>query len=427
VQVAVLDGVRPEELRQPRVGQVLHAHAVHLGRLARGPAQFLERQVAGQVGLQRVPELVGEDVHVVRGAVEVAEDERQPDPLDEGAVAARLLAGLLRQVQVLGLEQQPEERARLRRQLVVHRAGALGEPLLAALRARVPRGELDRHVVEGEPVEAEACALLIGGRHCEGHDVLQHARAEALHLGRTERRPAHPVVAHRDEVGVAERARHAVAHRHELVVEAIEFGGVVGEEPPGRLLCGLPGGAVRVLGERAQPGQRVRLAAERDLGTAQQLVVGGDEPVLERQVVHDRGAEHPLLQRDAVEEVPAEPRLEVGPERAVEQQAVEPVVELLQPGPLLVEEVLLGGVERIGGVHRVPDGRDLRGGGHRLAQRLVLQERLPLALERAGGREPVEDRGRRCRDLLQIGALVGDLAELHGCSFGRIAGWCHRP
>ena len=92
--VAELAGILSEEAVRPRPREELHRHRVDLAGLHAGPYIGVRDAVAVHIGGKGMAGLMGHDLHIVLGAVEVGKDEGHLIIAQTGAVATTRLAGV---------------------------------------------------------------------------------------------------------------------------------------------------------------------------------------------------------------------------------------------------------------------------------------------------------------------------------------------
>ena len=222
VRVAELARVRAEEILRPGPGKELHGHGVDLAGLKRGPlALARDNEAAGEVG-EGVAGLVRDDLDVVRGAVEVGEDEGAVVAAEGGAVAAAGLALAGEDVQQLVVVHEVDELRRLGAELVVEAAPGGEDVVRRALGLRVAAAELQGvvRVVHGVGL-AQALGLAAVDGVGQGDDVLHDGLSEALDVLLRVAVALHTVVAQGDVALVAELFAHRVAQAHQLVVDGV--------------------------------------------------------------------------------------------------------------------------------------------------------------------------------------------------------------
>src|SRR5699024_3360733 len=109
VAVAELGRVLAKEALGPRPGKELHTHRVDFAGFHGGPGVLHRHAVAVGPGGKGVAGLVGDDLHVALGAVEVGKDEGDVVVGEGGAVAAAGLTGGGKHVQQPAVQHGVEE------------------------------------------------------------------------------------------------------------------------------------------------------------------------------------------------------------------------------------------------------------------------------------------------------------------------------
>ena len=179
----------------PGGGEELHGHGVDLGALHAGALQVLGDGLipGGQIALEGVAGLVGQDVHIAGGVVPVGEDEGSLVGGQDGHIAAVGLAGPAENIEQLVVLHEINELCRLAAELVVHLPGGVHTDLVALDGDRVAVGE--GHIQVGEGGLFDAGPLGPAGHHLgqQGHHVPGHlvpedadllgAVADAVHPG----------------------------------------------------------------------------------------------------------------------------------------------------------------------------------------------------------------------------------------------------
>ena len=415
VAVAELGRVGAEEAFGPGPGEELHRHRVALAGFHRGPGVLHRHAVAVHPGGKGVARLVGDDLDVALGAIEVGKDEGHVVIGEGGAVAAARLAGGGQHVEQLAVHHGAEEGAGLGGEFVVeflpHGQNVIG----AAHRARVAGAEHQRLVGIAQRV-GNAQPLGLGAADAVGqrHQVLDDGGAELFNVRLGVAVALHAVVAQRGVALVPELFAHAVPQVDEFVVDRIHAGLVLLE--PGSL--GLPGGqAAGVVGvglEGFELAQRVDAALKRNLGAGQQLLVFLGELVFPLHIGDDRGRERLAGDFGIGEHQFAVLGRKFGAEGAGQQRGRKGVAAGLQFGVGGVPELLLGVVELVPRVDAVADAGQLRLGGDVAFQRVVVQK------SGAGGfivgrvAQPGRDGVVLGLHRGQVGAMVGHFGKGHG-------------
>ena len=198
--------------------------------------------------------LVGHDVHVAGGAVEVRKDERLLVLRELRAVAAAplVLAGI--DVEGVVINHHVDEFAGLLAHGVVHLACSSEYLGLAASGNGVAAGDYDVVIVELVVVDAEALGVLGAQAGDDGDDVIQHVIAESLDLVLIVVDAPHAVVAQLDVVLVAHLLGHAVADVDHAVVDVVQLSAVLLEHLTEDFVCLAAGLAVVALGETCSCG-----------------------------------------------------------------------------------------------------------------------------------------------------------------------------
>ena len=283
-------GVVAEEALHVGPGQELEAHGVDLGRLVGGPEVVGERQVAALVALEGVAHLVGEDLDVALGAVEVGEHERHAVGGEAGAEPAAGLALAVGQVEEAAGVHAAEERAEVAHG-VEHLGGPGQHPVVVAERCGVAGQVVDGLVPGHQPVDARGRRSGGGGSRPRTGRRAPARRPAALDVGPVVVDPAHAPVAEAGEVVEAELGGHAGPQLDEVVEDAVELVAVGGGPVPDDLLGGVADGPVGALAVLLDRRQVEDLAVEGQLGRGQQLDVLGAELRLPGQVGLDGGVE----------------------------------------------------------------------------------------------------------------------------------------
>ena len=222
VHPAVILRPFPEEQLHIRPGEELHGHGVGLGHLGGVPGPLADFLVPLEVEVEPVPALMGHDVGVLGGTVEVGEDERRPVRLEERAIPAGLLALPGGHVVQAVVQEEVNVLLRFRRQPGEHLPGLLQAELLVPQGHRVAFQEADAVPgVEVLQTQTLPAALVQPGPH--GYQRLLHLLPEACHVLRRVADAAHPPVAQRHIVGIAQQLRLTVPVVHQLVVQLLQL------------------------------------------------------------------------------------------------------------------------------------------------------------------------------------------------------------
>lgn len=117
--VAELAGILSKEAVRPRPREELHRHRVDLAGLHAGPYIGVRDAVAVHIGGKGMAGLMGHNLHIVLGAVEVGKDEGHLIIAQTGAVAAARLAGGGQHIHQLIVQHFVEELAGLGGKLLI--------------------------------------------------------------------------------------------------------------------------------------------------------------------------------------------------------------------------------------------------------------------------------------------------------------------
>ena len=264
--VAELAGIRAEEAIGPRPSEELHRHRVDFACLHAGPDVGVRDAVTVHVGGKGVAGLVGHDLDVVLGAVEVGKNKRHFVITQARAVATARLAGGGQHVHELVVQHFVEEHAGLGGKLLIELFALFEDGVGVARRAGVAAAEHQGVVgCVHRVLLAQPPGLLAVDAVGQRHDVLDDGGAELFHIGLRVAVAAHAVVAQRGVALIAKLFAHGVTQVDELIVEAVELGPVLFVP----CALGLPGGQtagiVGVVLEGGQLAQRVDAALKRDL------------------------------------------------------------------------------------------------------------------------------------------------------------------
>ena len=411
---AVLRRVLAEELVHVRPREELHAHRVRLGGLHAAAADLEREAVVGdEVGVERVPGLVGHNVHVAGGAVEVRKDEGLLVQRELRAVAAAplVLAGV--DVEGVVVDHHVDELAGLLAHGVVHLARRGKDRGLAARGDGIAAGDDDVVIIELVVVDAEALGVFGAQTGYDGDDVHQHVLAEGLDLVLIVVDAPHAVVAQLDIVLVAHFLGHAVADVNHAVVDVVQLCAVLLEHLAEDFVCLATGLTVVALGVLHQHRARQSLAAELELKRSHELGVLADELVLLDQIVDYLRGHALAADLKVLEQHGGQALLQLVAERGIEQRGgvLNHVVLGLRAD--LVVIILLRDVELVDGIYRIAHVGERRGGS-------VIAEELEIIL--AGGENFVralcvagagEHVVHDDLDLFNSYALIGKLGNLH--------------
>jgi hypothetical protein len=149
-----------EEKIHVGLGEELHRHGVDLAALHRRGAVFRNLDVAGEVGLEAVPKLMGEDIHVAGGPIEIGEDDRAFVNREIRHVAAALLAGFRVEEEQMVIHHEVEEIIRVRGKPLVHFLGVLDFFVGGAEGDRIAALEHEAQIIELRALDAGALGLL---------------------------------------------------------------------------------------------------------------------------------------------------------------------------------------------------------------------------------------------------------------------------
>lgn len=104
VIIAVQIGFLSEEALHPRISEKLHRHGMYFTQLAGGECLGSQRiDTAGKIAFEGMSGLMGQNIHIRAGAIEVREDKGCTGLGQERAVATGLFAGLAVQIEELVL------------------------------------------------------------------------------------------------------------------------------------------------------------------------------------------------------------------------------------------------------------------------------------------------------------------------------------
>ena len=412
--VAEFAGIRAEEAIGPRPGEELHRHRVDLAGLHAGPDVGVRDSVTVHVGGKGVAGLVGHDLDVVLGAVEVGKNKRHFVIAQARAVATARLAGGGQHVHELVVQHFVEEHAGLGGKLLIELFALLEDGVGVARRAGVAAAEHQGIVgCVHRVLLAQPPGLLAVDAVGQRHDVLDDGGAELFHIGLRVAVAPHAVVAQRGVALIAELFAHGVTQVDELVVEAVKLGPVLFVP----CALGLPGGQtagiVGVVLEGGQLAQRVDAALKRDLRRRDQLAVLGGQLVFLCHLVEDVGRERLVRNLGVDEHQVAVLGGEVSAKRRIEHRAVPGVLALLQLGSGLVPEVHLLIVEFVAGVNRIAHAGQLGKRVHMLVELFLLQKN-GVGLGVGGSRlEAGQQVSKLLLDGVQVGACIGHFRKFH--------------
>ena len=270
--VKILAGILAEEALRPRPRHELHGHGMDFARFH---ARIVHRDApCVEICLECVAGLVCHDLNIVLRAVEIGKDERDVIIGNRAAITAGGLALGGENIEQLALSHHTEERARLRRELIIEFL-AVGENVLGvAAGTRVAAAEGERRVRKAQWIRfAETLGLFLIDALGDRHKILAHGGTELLHIGLAVAVAAHAVVAEFRIALVAELFAHRVTQEDKLIVNAVKLALVL--LIPSAL--GLPRGetlrVVRAGLERRELRERVYAALKRDLCRGDELIV----------------------------------------------------------------------------------------------------------------------------------------------------------
>ena len=279
--VEILLGVLAEELLGKSLRKVFHRHRVHLAGLKARRDGLHRHAVAIQIALERVTGLVGHDLDIVLGVIEVRENERRVVIRNFRTVAAALLALGGEQVHEFIVNHVIEELGGLRGTPLVKMLCRRDNVVRRALRLRIARAELHRIVGVAHRVGlAEALCLSLVDLDRHRHHVLLYGLAELLDIGLVIAVSLHAAVADRQEIVVAELFADGISKVHQLVIESVKLFLVVLVPLSLRLPGCEASRIVRVILKRRHLRNGIDTALKRNLCAREQLLVSGDELVL---------------------------------------------------------------------------------------------------------------------------------------------------
>ena len=414
VAVEELARVRTEKAVRPRLREKLHAHRVDLAGLHAGPDIFQRHAVAVGPAGEGVARLVGDDLDVVLGAVEVCEDEGDLIVHDRGAVAAAGFALRGEHVHQAVAQHLAEEHRRLRAELAVELHALCQNVVRRARRTRVSAAELQRGVGKAHRILlADALGLTAIDLRRDGDDIFPHRGAEGLDVLLRVAVSAHAVIAELGIAVVAELAAHRVAQLHELVIDAVEVRLMLLIPCALGLPSGEAAGIVRVGLEGAQLGERVGLALKRDLGGGDELLVFLRQLVFLLQLADDLRGEGLARDLRVDEHQVAEFRREVRAEGAFEHRGGPSLRVFLQLRSGIVPEGLLRVIECVARVDAVAHGGERRRRVEVLLLGLPREEglaRLGVSLRRL---QLLRQRRKTLLERLHVGADIGHFGKFH--------------
>ena len=411
--VKILARILAEEALRPGPRHELHRHGVDLARfharLIHGDAPCVE------ICLKGVSRLVRDDLYIVLRAVEVGEDERNIVVGNGRAVAARRLALGGEDVEQFALSHHAEERARLRRKLVIKLLPVGKDVFGVAAGARVAAAERERRIRKAQRIRlSEPLRLLAVDALGDRHKILAHCGAELLHIRLAVAVSAHAVVAERRIPLVTELSSHSIAQVRQLVINAVQLALVRFVPRTLRLPRGETAAVVRVGLERRELRERIHAALKRDLRRGDELIVVRGEIVFLLQLGDDRRGERFECDLGVEEHQRAVFLFKLCAVRRGEHRLGPLLRILLQLRGELVPETGLLVIERIPRVDRVAHfgkrGKRL----DVLEKRFLFQKhasRLVVAL-RVG--QPGGQRGDGFLQRLAVGTLIRHFAKFQG-------------
>ena len=278
----IFGGVLAEEEMMPGGGEELHGHGVDLGALHAGALQVLGDGFipGGQIALEGMAGLVGQDVHIAGGVVPVGED----------AVG---LAGPAEDIKQLVVLHEVDELGRLAAELVVHGPGGVHPHLVALDGDGVAVGE--SHVQIGEGGLFDAGAPGPAGHHFsqQGNNIPGHlvpedadflgAVADAVHPGIGQ---LTVILVAQDDGLLVQVLDGALVELIELTAMGVEVAGLGLESRPAdsgvqALLVGAQLGDGELLAVHFHQGAAVQTLVEAGNGVG--LLLEGGDPAVHRQ------------------------------------------------------------------------------------------------------------------------------------------------
>ena len=194
--VTELAGILAEETVRPRPSEELHRHRVDLAGLHAGPYIGVRDAVAVHIGGKGMAGLMGHDLHIVLGAVEVGKDEGHLIIAQTGAVAAARLAGGGQHIHQLIVQHFVEEFAGLGGKLLIEFFALPQDRIGIARRLGVAAAEhqgVVRHV--HRVLLAKAAGLLPVDAVRQRHQIFDNGCTELFNVCLGVAVAAHAVVA----------------------------------------------------------------------------------------------------------------------------------------------------------------------------------------------------------------------------------------
>ena len=363
--------------------------------------------VTVEIAGKGVARLMGDDLHISLGPVEIGKYKGDVVIGDGGAVASAGLPLGGKDVHQFVFQHGAKELTGLRRKLIVKLLSLGQDVVRRADRARVAAAEVQRGVREGQRVSlAQALRLLAHDRVGDGHQVFPHGGAELLDILLGPAVALHAVIAQLRIAAVAELSAHLIAQTRQLVVDAVKLGLVVLEPPA----LGLPrretARVVRIGLEGLELRERIDPTLEGDLRRGDQLAVLGGQLVFLLHVLDDLRREGLPLDLGVAQQQIAVFRLKIRAEGRGEHRVDPGLLVLLHLGADLVPELDLAVVELVAGVDRMAHIGQRRRGVHSFFALFLFQEgRAGLGVARRVF-EPLGPVAERLLHDLGIGSAV---------------------
>ena len=393
----VFRSVLAEEILVVILGQEFHAHGVTLAGL---DGRLMEIRIDvgmhGTVKCKGVAGLVGQNIHVIRGAVEVGENKRHLVGRERGAVATGCLAVTGENVEHLAVEHGLDEFPGLRAEILIHGLARSKDLLRRSLRLGVAVGEAELIVVDAQSIHADTLALGFLDLGDDGHQIRGDLVAELLQFLCAVAVAAQTVIAQLDVVVVAQHSALGVAVFHQLVIDLVQLLPVGIEDLALSLKGCAADGAIRAFLVLAQHGKRHSLAVKLHRQSGVELLIlslqlagllhKGNQLRLEA-----AAGDFQILEKQAA--VVGFQLFAVG---GIQQGDIDSLLTLLQLRADLIKELTLTVVEFVSGIDGVADIGD-GACGHKVfgkLRRFIKGGNLRL-------------HGVRCADLFRAGVQLG--------------------